>query len=362
MLFSKESFVSAVGACALSATAFAADTPPPLIDGAAYTQAQRMVEIEPGRRLNLYCVGTGSPTVVFEAGLADAINVWGLVQPAISQQTRTCAYERAGVAFSDAGTRASTSQNIVDDLHRLLVAAEIKPPYLLVGHSSGGLSARLFATTFPLDVVGMVLVDPTVEDQAEAYRALDSKKRDARQWDLDTVESGLQEARACVAAAKAGFVADSAMLKKCISAPYPAQLSEAVKAANLKFEMTPAHQQAALSENEHVFRASADQVRAARRSYGTLPLVVLTRSPSTPRNPLTAEEQAVKAVRDQVVVTLHENVAKLSARGVHEIVPGAGHYIQLEKPMAVIDAIKRVLAISAEEPRRGLAKPLDGKR
>ncbi|MES3022451.1 MAG: alpha/beta hydrolase [Pseudomonadota bacterium] len=90
-----------------------------------------------------------------------------------------------------------------------------------------------------------------------------------------------------------------------------------------------------------------------RRSYGELPLIVLTRSPSAPKASLTTEALALKTVTDQVVVTLHRNVAKLSERGVHEILPGAGHYIQLDKPQAVIDAIKRVLA-EAKEKSKGL--------
>lgn len=348
MLTYGNSVLKTLAAYLISTSAFAADLPPPLIDGAAYTQPQRMVEIEPGRRLNLYCVGAGSTTVVFEAGLASPINVWGFVQPVISQKTRTCSYDRAGVAFSDAGTRASTSENIVDDLHRLLVAAEIKPPYVLVGHSSGGLSVRLYAYTYPSEVVGMVLVDPTVEDQKAAYRALDPKQRTAEQWDADTVEPGLRDLRACVAAATAGFVPDSELFKKCSFDSYP-QLSDAVKAANLRFQMQPAYQQAVLSETENVFGVSADQVRAARRSYGNLPLVVLTRSPPPPpKDPLTPEAQALRAARAQVVVTLHDDVAKLSTRGAHEVVPGAGHSIQLEKPQAVIDAITRVLVMSEE--------------
>lgn len=331
-----------------SSSAIAADKPATLIDGTVYTQPQRMVEVEPGRRLNLYCVGTGSPTVVFEAGLADPISVWGYVQPTISKDIQTCSYDRAGVAFSDAGKRASTSANIVDDLHRLLRAADIKPPYVLVGHSSGALSVRLYATTYSSEVVGMVLVDPTVEDQKEAYRALDPKKRTAEQWDIDTVEPGLSDLRECLSAAIAGFIPNSALFKKCSFDAYP-QLSDAVKVANVKFEMKAKYQQTVLSETENVFSVSADQVRAARRSYGSMPLIVLTRSPSPlPKEPLTPEASLLRAVREQVVVRLHDDVAKLSTQGVNEIVPGAGHSIQLEKPQAVIEAITRVLAMAKD--------------
>ena len=113
-------------ASALGAAASAADGKSKVIDDPAYTRPQRLVEVEPGRKLNLYCVGKGSPTVIFESGLTDDMAVWGMVQREIGQHTRACAYDRAGVGFSDPARRASDSANIVDDLHRLLAAASIK--------------------------------------------------------------------------------------------------------------------------------------------------------------------------------------------------------------------------------------------
>src|SRR5580658_3853907 len=81
----------------------------PLITDAVYTHTQQLVKIDTGRRLNLYCLGSGSPTVVFDSGVTDDTSVWGLVQPVIAQATRTCSYDRAGVGFSDAGRRAGSS-------------------------------------------------------------------------------------------------------------------------------------------------------------------------------------------------------------------------------------------------------------
>lgn len=196
----------------------------------------------------------------------------------------------------------------------------------------------------------MVLVDPTVEDQTEAYRSLDPKKRNAAQWSAEVIEPNLREGRECVAAAPAGFVPGSALFKKCISPDF-AQYSEAVNASNQKQDMRKAAQQAGLSENEQVFIASADQVRASRHSYGNLPLIVLTSGPRLPpKDPLTPEAQALREARFQMGVTLHDDVAKLSTRGVNEIVPGAKHYIQLDKPQAVIDAITRVVVMTQGAP------------
>jgi pimeloyl-ACP methyl ester carboxylesterase len=105
-----------------------------IIDDVVYTRPQQLVTIESNRRLNVYCTGAGSPTVIFDSGLGDGTRTWGLIQPAIAEHTRACSYDRAGLGFSDSPTRPGTSTNAVDDLHRLLHAAHVAPPYVLVGH------------------------------------------------------------------------------------------------------------------------------------------------------------------------------------------------------------------------------------
>ena len=120
---------------------------PALADNTAYASAQQRVDIG-GRKLNLYCIGSGSPTVVFESGLSDWSFSWALVQPQIALRTRACSYDRAGLGYSDPATRSSRSAHMVDDLHRLLRAARVAPPYVLVGHSMGGLNVRLYADRF----------------------------------------------------------------------------------------------------------------------------------------------------------------------------------------------------------------------
>lgn len=128
-----------------------------------------------GRRLHVTCTGTGSPTVVMEAGLGASSRTWRAVQPAIAEITRVCSYDRAGMGTSDPdpGTKIArrTSRSIVDDLSQLLRSAAIAGPYVLVGHSLGGAHIRLFASRFPQDVVGMVLVDSSHEDQAARFSA-----------------------------------------------------------------------------------------------------------------------------------------------------------------------------------------------
>lgn len=118
-----------------------------------------------GHRLHLWCTGAGSPAVVLEAGLGGSALQWSRVQPEIARTTRVCSYDRAGMGWSDLGPNPRSAAQIVSELHTLLQAAHVTAPYVLTGHSSGGLYIRLYASTYPTDVVGMVLVDAAHEDQ-----------------------------------------------------------------------------------------------------------------------------------------------------------------------------------------------------
>ena len=120
-----------------------------------------------GRRLFLECSGSGSPTVLLEAGFGGGSNLWADVLPELGQETRTCAYDRAGIDASDAIPGVHDAGDEIRDLERLLDRGRIEPPYVLVGHSYGGLLARLFAHTHPDQTGGVVLVDANGRD---AYR------------------------------------------------------------------------------------------------------------------------------------------------------------------------------------------------
>jgi pimeloyl-ACP methyl ester carboxylesterase len=140
-------------------------TPAPTVNSEPYTHAQRLVDIGDGRKLNLYCIGNGSPTVIFDSGLdvGSGTLSWNRVQPAVARFTRACSYDRAGYGFSDPGPLPRTSNAVVSDLRALLDRAGIEPPYILVGHSIAGLYEPLFADRYPPDVVGMVLVERCVK-------------------------------------------------------------------------------------------------------------------------------------------------------------------------------------------------------
>lgn len=131
-----------------------------------------LVAIGAGRSLYAHCEGTGSPTVILEAGFGGTSNDWSEVQGPVSRATRTCAYDRAGLGSSLPIPGVHDAADEIGDLSRLLDDADIPPPYVLVGHSYGGLLVRLFAHTYPFETAGIVLVDAMGRDQDRRLRAI----------------------------------------------------------------------------------------------------------------------------------------------------------------------------------------------
>jgi pimeloyl-ACP methyl ester carboxylesterase len=131
-----------------------------LRDRRRYTRIGRWVEIGRGRRLYLLQKGSGGPAVLFEAGIAATNLNWHHIQETVSLFTCTASYDRSGLGWSSPIRTVRTLANITSELHTMLQRAGIKPPYILVGHSFGGLVMRCYAATYPEDVAGVVLIDP----------------------------------------------------------------------------------------------------------------------------------------------------------------------------------------------------------
>jgi hypothetical protein len=114
-----------------------------------------------GHSLFIKCLGTGSPTIVLEAGEGGTVQGFGSIQNKLAKQTTTCAYDRANNGRSDRGVPTPrTAKDVADDLHVLLAAAKVPGPYLLVGHSAGGMFVQLYARTYPDQVIGVVAMNP----------------------------------------------------------------------------------------------------------------------------------------------------------------------------------------------------------
>jgi pimeloyl-ACP methyl ester carboxylesterase len=233
-----------------------------------------------GRRLSLSLSGKGSPTVILEAGLGDHSQIWEKVQPAVSEFTRVCSYDRAGQGRSDPAPTPRTCQDMTDDLRRMLTRARIIPPYVLVGHSFGGMIARLYASLHPQEIAGMVLVDAVHEDRDLNFEAVLTKEL-------------IQRNR--------------------VYLQHPERNSECVDKL-----------------------ASADQLRAVRRVFD-FPIIILTRGKPDEDDPVWPSAALQRVERD-----LQCEFMKLSQNSTQLIAKNSGHYIQLDEPELVIDSIRKV--------------------
>lgn len=342
--------LAAIGCLALAAPTWADDAPTrPLVTDPVYLGPARLVDIG-GRRLNLYCHGTGSPAVIFDSGGSDTTIAWALVQPAISKTHTTCSYDRAGLGFSDASDRPGTSGNDVDDIHKALQVSHIKPPYLLVGHSSGGMAVRVFADRYRDEVVGMVIVDGSHEDQmsrAKARAALEAREMPA------LAHRDVPAAPDCVDAAKSGAIPkDSPAFKPCVGEMYPG-VDQAIAAATVTAMASLKFQKASASEQANFATVSADETRATRRDFGDMPIIMLTHAPRPAPQGL---PQAMQDRRTMVWEQLHNEVAAMSTHGANWIVPRSGHTINYDRPEIVIDAINQVLAIASRQASGTVAR------
>ena len=316
--------MTAASASAQPAASTPADSPP----WDAYA-TPHLVSLPDGRRMNLICMGSGSPTVILESGLGSHVYVWSLVQSKIARTTRTCAYERSGMGVSDEGHGPRDAAAIDSDLHALLHAAGLKGPYVLVGHSIGAYFTRLFADTHPGEVAGVVLVDPSIDNQKQLIATIAPPPKPAQ----------TPPPNPCAAAAEAGQLKPGTdAYKACVGEP-PNFVSPALRASIIAQEMRAATYRTMESEVGAMDQDSAETV-ASRRRFGDMPLIVLTAGQPAKDPGLTdAQNQAWRELWMQG----HDGMAALSSRGVNRVVPGSGHFIQLEQPQAVIDAVDEVV-------------------
>ncbi|MBV8158390.1 MAG: alpha/beta hydrolase [Dyella sp.] len=319
-----------------------ADTPgkAPLVTDPVYAAPVRLVDIGDGQRLNLYCLGAGSPAVILDAGMGDSTISWALVQKTISNQTQVCSFDRAGLGFSDAARRSSTPRNQSEDLHALLKAAHVRPPYVLVAHSMAGMNARVYADMYPEQVAGMVLVEGSHEDQSVRGWAIGDPGQQAR------YDAFLKDRHGCIDEAKKGLVEGTDAFKKCVGDTYDPRFSKAINEAQEKYAITEKWQSAVASERENVFYTSADETRGTRKSFGDMPLIVLTHSPFPKGKD---ESQDIRNQRTLLWEDMHTQVASMSTRGINVIVPNSTHYIQYEHPQIVVDAVMQAVDISRKK-------------
>jgi pimeloyl-ACP methyl ester carboxylesterase len=320
--------LASIGACG---KAQAADNAPP--PAAPYMRPQAAVRLPDGRRFNMVCSGQGAPVAILYAGLGGWSPTWREAQPELSKITRTCAVDPAGYGFSDAGPMPRDAAAEVSDLYLALKASGMPGPFVLVGHSIGGMEMRLFAYKHPELVSGLLLIDPSIE--RDDVRLNPSK---------DELAPWLEFYRYCAAQSRAGklIVGEDTPggLGPCVPPSNPKRTDEERRALFEVYAL-PSHFDAAASEMLSTRGRNSHEIQAARRKLGSVPLVVLSEDKAHFGSPTTPGAIADHAYENWIAA--HEDVAAESKHGRHRIVEGAGHWIYGDRPDAVITAFREVI-------------------
>lgn len=295
----------------------------------------RMVDIG-GRRLHMDVAGHGSPCVILEAGIAASSLSWALVARKVAEFATVVTYDRAGFGWSDPSPHRSTAVDAARDLALLVEKAELNGPLVLAGHSFGGLIVRVFQQLHPEGVSGMVLVDPVC--RSEWREANEPRKR--------MLARGVMLSRRGELLARLGIVRLALWLLMSGSRSIPKLLARASagRAAGLTERLTGEVRKmppelwpkvAAHWSQARCFHAMANALENLplsvtqideSRSLNDLPLVVLSAA--------TANAQELRE---------HENEARLSTRGVHQVVGASGHWMQLDAPDTIVEAVRRLV-------------------
>lgn len=261
------------------------------IGPSAYPMPGQLIDVG-GHGLHLACTGSGSPTVVLEAGGGDTSSAFGWVAPAVAHETRVCVYDRAGRGWSEPATTRQDAIQVSTDLHVLLSRGHVPGPYVLAGHSFGGLYVLTFSALYPDDVVGMVLVDSTAP--ASVATALGTSDGNEGP-DVSSRFSALASASARLGLGRLVALTDYATL--------PSQSRDEIRAS----VATASHIQSTIDEYLQANASSGEA--AALTDFANKPLIVLTAGVGS----------------NAVWMSAQDHLATLSGNSAHRVINGAVH-------------------------------------
>ena len=289
--------------------------------------AGKLVDIG-GRRIQIDCRGEGSPTVVLVSGLDVGGSLsWTAVHDSIARTTRTCAYSRAGIMWSDPGPAVTSAKGVADDLHATLEKAGEHAPFVMVGHSLGGPYIMTYVKYFGDQVAGVVMVDASHPDQLERFKVIAPASADMLAMNP----------------LKVGAALSWTGLLRFLTRSTPAMPHQ---------DMAGVHAQGAYINNSIIGALKEADALAPTlveagtfRKLGARPLVVLTAMlPLSPaeRTMMKLNDDGAKAFKE-AWKAMHNEEASWSSRSEHILVPDASHYLQFLKPELVIRATRSVV-------------------
>jgi pimeloyl-ACP methyl ester carboxylesterase len=291
------------------------------------------VETDLGR-MHLFCQGEGDITVVAEAGLGDSSLVWEKVQPEIIEVTRMCTYDRPGLGWSDPVGRVLTAEEIAENLHQLLERGGEEGPFILVAHSIGGIYVREYIHQYPAQVVGLVLVDSSHENQRNILPAYSIEASDSYGNTVETIASVGSVLHPF------GVPRTFKLFEQLLEDNYSAQTREAILA-----RMYQPHFYHSF-DNEMKTGTVETSRSGALSDLGDLPLIVLSQGYGENNTGLPDEQ--FDELRDLNMEMQHE-LAGLSGNSELVIAEESGHYIHLDQPELVVDAIQRVMELNSQD-------------
>jgi pimeloyl-ACP methyl ester carboxylesterase len=273
-------------------------------DAKAYPPPGQLVDVG-GYRLHINCTGSGKPTVVIVAGAGDWSTSWGGVQPEVAKTTRVCTYDRPGLGWSEASSLPSDAARFSKELHTLLKNANVPGPYVMVGHSLGGMIVRVFAHEYASEVLGVVLIDSMNPKQVTQSLSNSLAQRFSFQ----------------------ALLARFGIARLLVKLPAIAPSMPPSEAAYYPQYIRPRSLQASAKE----YQGLPDSAReaAAVKTFGDLPLIVLTAKLND--NPGWPEWQT--------------ELLQLSTNSQHLFAEKSGHPIQMDEPKAAVAAILKMVEL-----------------
>jgi len=281
--------------------------------------------------LHAYQIGKGNPTVVFVSGAGNDCLIWQLVQPKVAKFTSTLSYDRAGLGWSESTDNPRTAEFIAHELQQLLINSDSQPPYVMVGHSMGGIYARKYAQLFPDTVVGMVLVDSPHE---ELNLHLPQRIREADRKQEQEIIHQMQQYLELMSQMSHEEFIELSKKPEGQPEPFPSEI-----VALRRDRVRPKTIQAMIDEMK-ALEGNTSQQWEQTSILDSKPLVILIAQEMQADVKLTDEENILA---DNIVKRAQQDLSILSCNSQTIVVPDSSHFIQVDQPQAIVNAIREVL-------------------